>query len=275
MSKEVNNFEVISSMMKFNTKKDFYIVEAVCRPKKDGTSTLSGTANNHTRVIRLWTFYSVDDFLNKKDEIVNVCNTNNARAYFLPQKRNTYVVLKNMMENVLKNLDSDKINFNRMISSTLCGCHDVADSHDKRWVLDLDNDSMVERWIEVYFGGQKIMTRGWTFENVMSLVKGLIKETGDYSESEVYSLQTRNGWHIITPPFNLQKAQEQCSLMFEGEREMPEKLEEYTLNPGDKGCVGSIGLDKRYRVYRKSVAGWVKKDGMTLLYAASRQNEAK
>lgn len=266
----IDNFDIVrDNLLKFNTKKDFYIVEAVCRPKKDGTSTLSGTANNHTRVIRIWTFYSVDDFLNKQDEIVNVCNANNARAYFLPQKRNTYVVLKNMMENVLKNLDSDKINFNRMISSTLCGCHDVADSHDKRWVLDLDNDSMVERWIQVNFGGQVLAERVWTVDDGFNFVREQVAKD-EKNPDDVYKIPTRNGWHIITPPFNLQKAQEQCRLMFEGEMEMPEKLEEYTLNPGDKGYAGSIGLDTRYRVYRKSVAGWVKKDGMTLLYAPEK-----
>ena len=252
--------------MKFSSPKSFYIVEAVCRPKKDGDSTLCGTTNNHTRIIRTWTFYSGEEFLAKRNEIISVCHANNARAYFLPQRRDTYIVLKSMMRNVLQNLDNNRINFNRLISSTLCGCHEVADSDDKYWVLDLDNDSMVERWIQVNFGGKVLSERVWTVDEVFNFVREQVAKVGK-NPDDVYKIPTRNGWHIITPPFNLQAAQEGCRLMYEGNMKMPVKCECISLAPGDKGYAGSPGLDTRYIVEEKETTGWLHKDGMTLLYA--------
>lgn len=268
MISKVDNFDLILPRMKFSSPKNFYIVEAVCRPKKDGDSTLCGTTNNHTRIIRTWTFYSGEEFLAKRNEIIRVCNANNARAYFLPQRRDTYIVLKSMMRNVLQNLDNNRINFNRLISSTLCGCHEVADSDDKYWVLDLDNDSMVERWIQVNFGGQVLKERVWTVDEVFNFVRDQVAEVGKDTE-DVYKIPTRNGWHIITPPFNLQAAQEGCRLMYEGNKKMPVKCECIFLAPGDKGYTGSPGLDKRYFVEEKETTGWLHKDGMTLLYSPS------
>ena len=270
-SQEIDNFQPIEKMMHFTSSKDFYVVEAICRPKKDGKSTLCGTTNNHTRMIRLWTFYSIEDFRIRKDEIIAICKANNARAYFLPQKRNTYLVLKAMMGRVLDNLDNAQINFNRLISSCLCGCHDVVEAKDKRWVLDLDKDDMVEKWIEYNYGGKALRCREWTVEKVMDLVRGLVKETGKDPDSVCW-IPTKNGWHIITPPFNLQKAHNQCRLMFEGEMEMPIKCEEFYLNPGDIGYQGAPGLDTKTRIESKRVNGWVHKDGMTLLYAPATKD---
>ena len=62
------------------------------------------------------------------------------------------------------------------------------------------------------------------------------------------------------------KIQEECNLIFEGRRKQVIELEQYHLNPGDKGYAGSPGLDIRYKNIEKEITGWLHKDGMALLY---------
>ena len=137
----IDNTDIVEkSILNFASPKTFYIVEALCRPKKDGASTLCGTTNNHTRMVRLWTFASLEEFHRHRDEIINICEANNARGYILPQRRSVYLVMKQIMRSALDNLEKDDINFNRFITSALCGCHEVADKSHKRWVIDIDAD---------------------------------------------------------------------------------------------------------------------------------------
>lgn len=222
---EVNNYRTIRKMMQFSSPKDFYIVKAICRPKKDGESTLCGTTNNHTRMLRLWTFYSVEEFDKHYTEIRNICRANNARAYFLPQRRNTYLALKALMANTLNSLDDASVNFNRLISSSLCGCHLVADPHHKRWVIDLDRDSdevmkaAKNWWINAVGFGKP--SEDEIFDDFVKyfadkLYQALVSmmrmaperefmpniKIRDYLESDITVLKTPHGKHIVTPPFN-------------------------------------------------------------------------
>jgi hypothetical protein len=124
---------------------------------------------------------------------------------------------------------------------------------------------MVETWVENNFGGKKLCKREWTLEKVQELIKKHLKLVGK-SEDEMWTVPTKHGWHVITSPFNLTEAQKECSLLFEGRRKQTTDLEQYHLNPGDKGYVGSIGLDTRYRSTEKEITGWLHKDGMTILW---------
>ena len=124
---------------------------------------------------------------------------------------------------------------------------------------------MVETWVQRNFGGNVLCKREWTLEKVQELVKKHLKLVGK-SEDEMYTVPTKNGWHIITSPFNLAEAQKECSLLYEGVQSRTVSIEKYELKRGDKGYAGSIGLDTRYRETKKDVTGWLHKDGMTLLY---------
>ena len=222
----IDNTDIVEkSILNFASPKTFYIVEALCRPKKDGASTMCGTTNNHTRMVRLWTFASLEEFRRHRDEIINICEANNARGYILPQRRSVYLCMKQIMRSALDNLEKDNINFNKMISSALCGCHQVAEKWHKRWVIDIDTDEpatievLKEFWrfshpdapMAVMFDAEPFV------EYLVSKIrKALVIKDGtrdieaqefmpetraQYQDSDICYLPTPHGFHIVTPPF--------------------------------------------------------------------------
>ena len=229
----IDNTKIIEeSILKFNSPKTFYIVEALCRPKKDGASTLCGTTNNHTRMVRLWTFASLEEFRRHRDEIINICEANNARGYILPQRRSVYLVMKQIMRSALDNLEKDDINFNRFITSALCGCHEVAEKWHKRWVIDIDADEAdtIEVLKEFWRHNHPDTTVPVMFDLVpfVDYLSRKLKEAlvvadieawerpedaetfmpstlAKYRYSDICVLPTPHGFHIVTPPFNRER----------------------------------------------------------------------
>ena len=226
----IDNTELIEkSILNFASPKTFYIVEALCRPKKDGASTLCGTTNNHTRMVRLWTFASLEEFRRHRDEIINICEANNARGYILPQRRSVYLVMKQIMRSALDNLEKDDINFNRFITSALCGCHEVADKSHKRWVIDIDADepdtmeALKEFWRFTHpDSSMSVMFDMVPFCDFLvgKLRAALVPKYGSrnrlaqdfmpslscaYNDFDICVLPTPHGFHIVTPPFNRER----------------------------------------------------------------------
>lgn len=70
----------------------------------------------------------------------------------------------------------------------------------------------------------------------------------------MYVVPTKHGHHIITSPFNLVAAYNECDMLFEGVQNRPLAS---TINNGNQ-----MTLKMNY----KQVTGWLHKDGMTLLY---------
>jgi len=149
-----------------------------------------------------------------------------------------------------------------LLRSAYCENHQ---SRSKVWILDLDQDCMTEYKYRVNFGGQTLVKKEWTFDEVLELVQQGLVECGK-DPSSAYPVRTKSGYHIVTPPFDLQKAFLKCGLMYEGAKKHVVSLEEYHLQPGDKGYTGSPGLDTKYRTEEKEIVGWLHKDGMSLLY---------
>ena len=204
MSISVYNFGIVARrLLNFAAPGEFYIVEALCRPKKDGESTLGGSTNNHTRMVKMWAIYSEDDWDRLIEEMEKVCDANNARLYFLPQPRTTYSAMKSIMSAALANLDNEKVNFNRFLTSALCGLHD---SPRKRWVLDIDwDDPVLSKWVrenEPEKAGTVMVEVDSAASKVLANVCERVVACGTGTAEDVVFLPTANGVHIVTPPFS-------------------------------------------------------------------------
>ena len=149
-----------------------------------------------------------------------------------------------------------------LLRSAYCEYHK---SRDKQWILDLDDDCMIEYRHSVNYGGQTLTTRKWTVEEVLELVRENLKSCNK-DPNLAYVVKTKSGHHIVTSPFNRQKAAEACNLIYEGEKSFVTKCERYELHRGDPGYTGSIGLDTKYKIERTKLVGWLHEDGMSLLF---------
>lgn len=260
----IDNFEELMRHMDFVDPNDRYIVHIMRRPKDCKALTNTLGSNEAQRLIRTYYIDNIEYLRGKVPAIKELCHSCNARAYLIVSPKDNFDCLLNLGKKILETIQMKNYSVKpeHLLRQAYCENHK---SRKKLWILDLDNDSMTEGWVVPLIGGQAFYKRDWTVEGVENLVKRLVESAGK-DPASIYRIPTRNGYHIITPPFNLKEAQEECGLMFEGAKEMAVSQSDYWLRPGDVGYSGSPGLDHKYKVEKKKVVGWLHKDGMTLLY---------
>ena len=262
----IDNFDIFRQHLTFKEKTDRYIIHIMRRPKdlKNIPEMAAIGANEHQRLLRTYYIDSLEYFDKKINAIKELCKTNRARAYILPQVRNNYECLLSLGEKVLETirLGNFSVKPEHLLRSAYCEYHK---SRDKQWILDLDDDCMVEYRHSINFGGQSLTTRKWTVEEVLELVKENLKDCNK-DPNLAYVVKTKSGHHIVTSPFNKQKANEKCNLIFEGEKTFVTKCERYVLQRGDPGYTGSPGLDVKYKNEKSKLVGWLHEDGMSLLF---------
>lgn len=170
-SVEVDNFDMISKMLNFNSDDDVYFVKIVKRHKDNMGQYF---ANNAADYLTYYLITSVDELISKKEEIKSICKKTNSRAYIYLNSRSAKAV-NDYAENVLKN------RFKRHRNEWYKQGHEieVAAGQSKDWDdrticfvdIDSDDESVYKKVIE------KINAAGIT-------------------PIDIYR-STNNGWHII------------------------------------------------------------------------------
>ena len=199
----IDNFEIFRKHLTFETKQDRYIVHVLRRLKDVKQIGNELGSNECQRLLRTYYIDSLDYFDKKIPAIKELCKSNRARAYIIPQVRNNEECLLNLAEKVLETirLKNYSVKPEHLLRAAYCEYHK---SRKKVWILDLDNNEM----------------HGWTVEQVFELVKSQLKAIGK-DESEAYLVQTKSGMHILTSPFNLQEAYKLCPMLYEGVHKGP------------------------------------------------------
>lgn len=230
---EIDNFDVFEKHLTFTDKTDRYIVHILRRPKDCKQISSTWGSNECQRLLRTYYIDSIEYFNRKRDAIKELCTTNRARAYILPQVRNNYECLLNLGEKVLETIRLGNFSAKpeHLLRSAYCEYHK---SRSKKWIIDLDSSEMY----------------GWTVDDVLELVRSQLRKIGK-SDDEAYLIQTKSGHHIVTTPFNLMEGYEKCPMLYEGEKTFIEKK---PCGPGE------------YEDIRHKRVGWLHKDGMSLLY---------
>jgi hypothetical protein len=173
----IDNFKHIEKLLDFSENHTFYFIQILKR-RKENPEMKTGV-----RVIDNFYLYKPEDLEKIKEKIVEVCTLNNARAYInvnrLDLKRIALFASKKTIELIIQ---GDYISIKNVYPS-VCGSH--SSENEKRWVVDID-----------------------TKENeVYDLVRSSIEELHRQIPKSTYKilavLETKNGIHIITNPFNL------------------------------------------------------------------------
>ena len=247
---EIDNFDIFRKHLTFKEKTDRYIVHILRRPKDlvNCPAMKEIGANEHQRLLRTYYIDSLEYFDKKIPAIKELCKTNRARAYILPQVRNNFECLLSLGEKVLETIRLGNFSAKpeHLLRSAYCEYHK---SRDKQWILDLDDDCMTE----CIYDGYLFKKRAWTVDEVLKLVQDSLASCGKNPEL-AYVVKTKSGHHIVTSPFNLQEALARCSMMYEGVHwnVVVDKI--------------AVGEPDKYELKKKNVVGWLHKDGMSLLY---------
>lgn len=244
----IDNFDKLINYIDFKEPTDRYIVHILRRPKDIKNLQNQLGSNEAQRLIRTYYIDSKEYFKAKVSAIKELCHSCNARAYLIVSPKDNFECLLNLGKKVLDTIQNKNFSVKpeHLLRQAYCENHKT---RRKLWILDLDNDEM----------------HGWTVDKVVALVKSELKDIEEkckktshkYTtrlEDQVIVVPTRNGCHVITPPFNLNHALSKCEMMYEGVKTFIERVDS---GPGE------------YKEVKHKRVGWLHKDGMTLLFKAS------
>lgn len=173
-----NNFELIKSLLQFDSDDDFYHLQIIKRKKENPE------IGSNSYVVKTYYIRSVAHLEKVAAEIVYLCDFTNARACINLNRRSFekigFHTLKKVTDQIM-NRDFASI---RKAYESVCGA--FSNEPAKRWILDVDNfDEEYDREIQQFIaglepGGAKIIA----------------------------NVPTKNGHHIITSPFRLDQFRE-------------------------------------------------------------------
>lgn len=131
----VNNFDLIQSLLIWENEGEYYYVQLLHR-KVDGT-TVHGNKNNSARLIKTYCFYNIEQFLDKKEEIIATCEFHKCRAYINLNKRNNERVAFELLKQIVERITSKNY---KGINGLLNTVNGAPISSDKYWLIDCDTE---------------------------------------------------------------------------------------------------------------------------------------
>lgn len=171
----MNNLKIIQNFLTFNSDDEFYFLQILKRKKENPE------LGSNSKVIKTYCITSVTELEELMPYIIHLCEYHNARAYINLSPRSfekiAFHTLKKVTDIIL-NKDYKSV---RGAYSSVCGSYGTT---LKRWVIDIDDKD---------------------FNNVLKVAEKIKKcETSSSTLSVILGyIPTKNGWHIITNPFNL------------------------------------------------------------------------
>lgn len=179
----VNNFDQIKQLLKFENENEFYFVQILQRKKENPE------LGRNNRLVKAYYIYSIEKLEKYKEEIIKMCEVFNARAYIHLNRRNSKQVGFEMMELLATNLKLNQTDFLGNLYNSVCGHHHS--DKDKTWIIDIDNPDF-----DNFNAG--LMEEYWQF----------IHDIEPVGPKILAAIQTKNGFHHLSKPFNSQKFSE-------------------------------------------------------------------
>ena len=172
----VDNFEQIKKLLKFDSEEEFYFVQILQRTKENPNL---GKNNN---LIRTYNVYSLEYLDKKKQEMITIATALNARIYIHLNRRNAKMLAFELLEDVAHQMKSNQFQTISHSYDSICGKHHS--EKDKTWIIDIDGED-IERYSEI----TNILYNCEPINTVKIITK----------------IETKNGFHLISRPFNSQK----------------------------------------------------------------------
>ena len=178
----VDNFNIFAPWFdNLSDQGDFYFVQVIQRKKECNIG-------NNNNVIKDYHFFDKKSFLNKKEEIVTLCKTFNARAYFWVNPRNCKQVQYEIIRETLEAIECNSKKLFKCVSKAI-GQRRNSD-YKSKWILDFD-------------------TKDWSLINKYL---DLVRECRPYTNIILYYVPTVNGIHVITLGFDLEQFKQKVAI---------------------------------------------------------------
>lgn len=197
MEKAIDNFELIKPLLEFGQSEgDEYYVIFILKRRKDNPDMSSSL-----KIIKDYYITSLEYLESKKEEIIKLCKVFNARAVINLNRKSYRDTAFVMLEKLASALSEEKYQGVRNLYRKSSGNTKIAG--DKRWVVDIDEKLSEER-----------------IKQFCTFIHRLRPE----GKKEIALLPSKNGWHLVTTPFDLKVFNEQDVFNFEIKKDNPTNL---------------------------------------------------
>lgn len=178
----IDNFNVVAPWFdNLSDQGDFYFVQVIQRKKECNV----GSNNN---IIKDYYFFDEKSFLNKKEEIVTLCKTFNARAYFWVNPRNCKQIQYEIIREALEAIECNSKKLFKCVSKAIGQRKNT--NYKSKWILDFDTKDwgLINKYLEVIYRCRPDGVKVNTF------------------------IKTVNGIHVITDPFDLEQFKQKVAI---------------------------------------------------------------
>jgi len=182
----VNNIHRVRDLISFEDEFDFYFVQILKR-RKDNPDL-----KRDMIVITNFHIESFEQYDSLMPHIVNMCEAENARAYFRINRRNYKHLSYHMLKRVVDIIASGMVKALKGTFDAVAGKHHC--DKDKKWIVDID-------WVDMFDVDEN--PEGHKFQEIRDRVDELQGETK--KDPLRFEIATKNGVHLITRPFNVKK----------------------------------------------------------------------
>ena len=179
----VNNFYTMSSWFDNLTDQgDFFFVQVIQRKKECNV----GSSNN---VIKDYSFFDKETFLAKKDEIITLCKTFNARAYFWVNPRNCKQVQFEIIREATEAIECNSRKLFKCISKAIGQRRNS--NYKSIWILDFDtkDTELINKYLNI-----AMECRHSGSELILNLIP------------------TVNGFHVLTKGFDSEQFKQKLAI---------------------------------------------------------------
>lgn len=182
----ISNFSKIRELLTFDSEDTFYHVQVMQR-KKDHPHL---TGNNDNRTVKTYYIKSKEQLDLEMDEMILLANYHNARVGINLNKRSFKALAFNTLKKMTDQILNEDYKAVRRAYNSVCGS--INNDKDKKWIIDIDTKD--EFFLECV---------GSYIEECDPIIKD--------SSKIIVLLETKNGFHLITSPFNVEQFKKKYS----------------------------------------------------------------
>lgn len=172
----INNFVLLAPIFN-DIKEDEVISIMLLKRKKDFTTDKSN--HQSARLIRTYSIKSLEYFVEKENEIIQLCEFFKCRAYIDVRKKSNKIIALDMLKQIADQIKNEQFDCSNVYHSVLSS----SSSKDKIWIVDLDSKE----------------------DEIFKRVINKIEDTSVHGNSGklLYKVPTRQGYNILTTPFRM------------------------------------------------------------------------
>ena len=175
----IDNSELLKEwgFLHFSEDDDFYFIKIIQRKKEHPH------LGKNSHIIKDYYIKSIEQFDKCYPEIIQLCESFNARAQFWINKRSSYRIAIETAQLLLEQIKSNTHNYSHRAYAKTTG----QSSKSRYWIIDIDEKDNIKYNIELPF---------------------ILKLLQPIGEKIITKIPTKAGYHYISYPFNLKEFSE-------------------------------------------------------------------